>query len=97
MTVYLEFAVTSPLVFVSLQILDVRDVMVVVSRWYGGILLGPDRFKHINNCARNILMDEGYVASAVRHWRGIFVSIFIANFVGFNLTTTTVMNMQESS
>uniref|UniRef100_A0A3B5LUN8 RWD domain-containing protein n=1 Tax=Xiphophorus couchianus TaxID=32473 RepID=A0A3B5LUN8_9TELE len=47
-----------------LQILDVRDVMVVVSRWYGGILLGPDRFKHINNCARNILMDEGYVASA---------------------------------
>ncbi|KAM9849401.1 protein IMPACT isoform 1-T1 [Aulostomus maculatus] len=46
-----------------LQILDVRDVLVVVSRWYGGILLGPDRFKHINNCARNILVDEGYTAS----------------------------------
>uniref|UniRef100_A0A3Q2Q4N3 Impact RWD domain protein n=1 Tax=Fundulus heteroclitus TaxID=8078 RepID=A0A3Q2Q4N3_FUNHE len=46
-----------------LQILDVRNVMVVVSRWYGGILLGPDRFKHINNCARNILMEEGYLAS----------------------------------
>lgn len=46
-----------------LQILDVRNVMVVVSRWYGGILLGPDRFKHINNCARNILMEEGYVCS----------------------------------
>ncbi|AWP11244.1 putative protein IMPACT isoform 3 [Scophthalmus maximus] len=45
-----------------LQILDVRNVMVVVSRWYGGILLGPDRFKHINNCARNILVDEGYTA-----------------------------------
>ncbi|KAM4574556.1 protein IMPACT isoform 3-T3 [Fundulus diaphanus] len=45
------------------QILDVRNVMVVVSRWYGGILLGPDRFKHINNCARNILTEEGYVAS----------------------------------
>ncbi|CAJ1060026.1 protein IMPACT [Xyrichtys novacula] len=44
-----------------LQILDVRNVMVVVSRWYGGILLGPDRFKHINNCARNILVDEGYI------------------------------------
>ncbi|XP_067833872.1 protein IMPACT isoform X2 [Heptranchias perlo] len=43
-----------------MQILDVRNVMVVVSRWYGGILLGPDRFKHINNCARNILVDEGY-------------------------------------
>uniref|UniRef100_A0A672GT22 Impact RWD domain protein n=1 Tax=Salarias fasciatus TaxID=181472 RepID=A0A672GT22_SALFA len=49
-----------------LQILDVRNVMVVVSRWYGGILLGPDRFKHINNCARNILVEEGYVGSTVR-------------------------------
>ncbi|XP_037530972.1 protein IMPACT [Nematolebias whitei] len=45
-----------------LQILDVRNVLVIVSRWYGGILLGPDRFKHINNCARNILVDEGYTA-----------------------------------
>ncbi|KAM7388563.1 hypothetical protein PAMP_024730 [Pampus punctatissimus] len=46
-----------------LQILDVRNVMVVVSRWYGGILLGPDRFKHINNSARNILVEEGYTAA----------------------------------
>uniref|UniRef100_H3DJU3 Impact RWD domain protein n=1 Tax=Tetraodon nigroviridis TaxID=99883 RepID=H3DJU3_TETNG len=49
-----------------LQILDVRNVLVVVSRWYGGILLGPDRFKHINNCARNILVEEGHAASTVR-------------------------------
>ncbi|XP_072425802.1 protein IMPACT isoform X2 [Chiloscyllium punctatum] len=49
-----------------LQILDARNVLVVVSRWYGGILLGPDRFKHINNCARNILVDEGYAELAVR-------------------------------
>ncbi|XP_035379211.1 protein IMPACT isoform X1 [Electrophorus electricus] len=47
-----------------LQILDVRDVLVVVSRWYGGILLGPDRFKHINNCARTILVQEGYMDNA---------------------------------
>ncbi|XP_062869263.1 protein IMPACT [Trichomycterus rosablanca] len=47
-----------------LQILDVRNVLVVVSRWYGGILLGPDRFKHINNCARNILIQEGYAETA---------------------------------
>lgn len=46
-----------------LQILDVRNVLVVVSRWYGGILLGPDRFKHINNCARSILQEEGFLAS----------------------------------
>uniref|UniRef100_A0A8C6VSQ2 Impact RWD domain protein n=1 Tax=Nothobranchius furzeri TaxID=105023 RepID=A0A8C6VSQ2_NOTFU len=50
-----------------LQILDVRDVVVVVSRWYGGILLGPDRFKLINNCARNILVEEGYTASSTTH------------------------------
>uniref|UniRef100_A0AAR2KGE0 RWD domain-containing protein n=1 Tax=Pygocentrus nattereri TaxID=42514 RepID=A0AAR2KGE0_PYGNA len=49
-----------------LQILDVRNVLVVVSRWYGGILLGPDRFKHINNCARNILVQEGYTETMVR-------------------------------
>ncbi|XP_068093383.1 protein IMPACT [Hyperolius riggenbachi] len=46
-----------------MQILDARDVMVVVSRWYGGILLGPDRFKHINNCARNILVEHNYTNS----------------------------------
>ncbi|XP_028335956.1 protein IMPACT isoform X5 [Physeter macrocephalus] len=45
------------------QILNVRNVMVVVSRWYGGILLGPDRFKHINNCARNILVEKNYTSS----------------------------------
>ncbi|XP_028924093.1 protein IMPACT isoform X2 [Ornithorhynchus anatinus] len=43
-----------------MQILNVRNVLVVVSRWYGGILLGPDRFKHINNCARNILVEQKY-------------------------------------
>ncbi|XP_064641819.1 protein IMPACT-like [Lineus longissimus] len=46
-----------------LQITDVQNVMVVVTRWYGGILLGPDRFKHINNCARNILEAHDYIHS----------------------------------
>ncbi|XP_036060816.1 protein IMPACT isoform X3 [Onychomys torridus] len=45
------------------QILNVKNVMVVVSRWYGGILLGPDRFKHINNCARNILVEKNFTSS----------------------------------
>ncbi|XP_045125053.1 protein IMPACT-B-like isoform X2 [Portunus trituberculatus] len=44
-----------------LQILDVVNVMVVVTRWYGGIHLGPDRFKHINNAARQILDSCGYI------------------------------------
>ncbi|XP_032149055.1 protein IMPACT isoform X5 [Sapajus apella] len=46
-----------------MEILNVKNVMVVVSRWYGGILLGPDRFKHINNCARNILVEKNYTNS----------------------------------
>ncbi|XP_054164884.1 protein IMPACT-B-like [Oppia nitens] len=44
-----------------LQILEVKDVVVVVSRWYGGIQLGPDRFKHINNVARDLLLRCGYI------------------------------------
>lgn len=30
-------------------------MLVVVSRWYGGTLLGADRFKHINQAARDAL------------------------------------------
>jgi hypothetical protein len=33
--------------------------VVFVSRWYGGIQLGPDRFKHINNAARSLLVSCG--------------------------------------
>lgn len=43
-----------------MKIMDVQNVLVVVSRWFGGILLGPDRFKHINNCTRTILTEHGY-------------------------------------
>ncbi|KAI5062067.1 hypothetical protein GOP47_0022606 [Adiantum capillus-veneris] len=44
-----------------LQIIDAINVVVVVSRWFGGILLGPDRFKHINNAARSLLNACGYI------------------------------------
>jgi hypothetical protein len=40
---------------------DARDVVVVVSRWYGGIQLGPARFAHINNAARELLGAHGYI------------------------------------
>mmetsp|Transcript_39437 Transcript_39437/g.88269 ORF Transcript_39437/g.88269 Transcript_39437/m.88269 type:complete len:124 (-) Transcript_39437:78-449(-) len=32
-----------------------KNVVVMVTRWFGGIHLGPDRFKHINNAARGVL------------------------------------------
>lgn len=44
-----------------LKIIDASNVMVVVSRWFGGILLGPDRFKHINNAARQLCDQCGYI------------------------------------
>ncbi|KAK9759047.1 Uncharacterized protein family UPF0029 [Popillia japonica] len=44
-----------------LQILNVTNVFVVVSRWYGGIQLGPDRFRHINNAARQVLGEAGVI------------------------------------
>ena len=46
-----------------MEIVDVRNVIVIVSRWYGGIQLGPDRFKHINNVARGLLEREGYTST----------------------------------
>ncbi|KAM7538382.1 hypothetical protein Aperf_G00000073667 [Anoplocephala perfoliata] len=36
-----------------------EGVVVMVTRWYGGILLGPDRFRHINNAASQLLMQQG--------------------------------------
>ena len=37
-----------------------ENVLVVVSRWFGGILLGPSRFGIINNCARTLLVEGGF-------------------------------------
>ena len=47
-----------------MQILDVKNAVVVVSRWFGGILLGGDRFKLINNAARDALELGTFIASS---------------------------------
>lgn len=42
-------------------LLDMRkddNVIVVVSRWFGGIHLGPKRFAHIVNVARELLVER---------------------------------------
>ncbi|KAK8153838.1 ribosomal protein S5 domain 2-type protein [Phyllosticta citrichinensis] len=44
-----------------MQLMDVWDVMVVVTRWYGGVHLGPDRFRIINQTAREALVEGGFV------------------------------------
>ncbi|CAG9467500.1 unnamed protein product [Pedinophyceae sp. YPF-701] len=44
-----------------MQVADVKDCAVVVTRWYGGVLLGPSRFALINNAARQLLEQTGYI------------------------------------
>lgn len=41
---------------------DVRNVIVCVTRWYGGIQLGPDRFRIITNVAKELLQDLGVLS-----------------------------------
>lgn len=43
-----------------MQLMDVWNVMVVVTRWYGGIHLGPDRFRIINTASREALVLGGF-------------------------------------
>ncbi|KAJ7672579.1 ribosomal protein S5 domain 2-type protein [Mycena polygramma] len=49
-----------------LHILEVDNVLVVVTRYFGGIHLGPDRFKHINQAARNALDLGGFLDTPVK-------------------------------
>lgn len=44
-----------------LDMLKVDNVLVVVSRWYGGIHLGPDRFKHISTSTRGALVAGQFI------------------------------------
>ncbi|KAL4977104.1 pyridoxal phosphate-dependent transferase [Aspergillus desertorum] len=43
-----------------MQLMDVWDAVVVVTRWYGGVLLGPDRFRIINAVGRDALVKGGF-------------------------------------
>lgn len=47
-----------------LELTKAENVAVVVTRWFGGILLGPDRFRHINTAARGVLEDGGFLAGS---------------------------------
>ena len=46
-----------------LQVMDVYNVLVIVSRWYGGVKLGPDRFNIINDVAREAVVKGGWTES----------------------------------
>ena len=44
-----------------MQLMDLWDCMVVVTRWYGGQKLGPRRFAVINQTARDAFVRGGFV------------------------------------
>lgn len=44
-----------------LEMTNAENVLVIVSRWYGGIHLGPARFKHIAHVAREVLDENGFI------------------------------------
>ena len=44
-----------------MQLMDAWDVVIIVTRWYGGVLLGPDRFRIINAAARDALVTGHFV------------------------------------
>lgn len=46
-----------------LELMGVWNAMVVVTRWFGGVHLGPDRFRIINQTARNALVKGGFDGS----------------------------------
>jgi hypothetical protein len=41
-----------------LQRSDAKNVVIIVTRWHGGIHIGNDRFKHINKCASDLLQSR---------------------------------------
>lgn len=50
-----------------MQLMDLWNVMVVVTRWYGGIQLGPDRFRIINTVARDAFVKGGFYQEDSSH------------------------------
>jgi hypothetical protein len=48
-----------------LRLMKVENIAIIVTRWFGGVKLGPDRFKLINNCARSVLEKSGLIQKGV--------------------------------
>lgn len=56
--------------FRLIHVKHVENVLVVVTRWYGGVMLGPDRFKIINRAAREALQLTGHLDGHDKNDRG---------------------------
>ena len=60
----LDIMVLSPSSILRRQ--DIKNVMVIVSRWYGGVMLYGDRFKHISNVGREALEVGGFLPNQTK-------------------------------
>ncbi|AOA61689.1 hypothetical protein PP7435_CHR1-0205 [Komagataella phaffii CBS 7435] len=49
-----------------LELYKCRNVLVVVSRWYGGIPLGPSRFRCISSAAQESLKIGGFITTKTK-------------------------------
>ena len=47
-----------------LAVLGAENVLVAVTRWFGGVLLGPQRFRVITECARDVLSQQAWFSRA---------------------------------
>lgn len=54
-----------------MQLMDLWDCCVVITRWYGGHHLGPARFGIINGCARDAFVKAGFVEGEGQHAGGV--------------------------
>jgi hypothetical protein len=53
-----------------MQLMDLWDIMVVVTRWYGGHQLGPKRFSIINTVARDAFVKGNFVKEEISSKKG---------------------------
>ena len=49
--------------YVLLSHRNVENIIVIVTRWFGGVKLGPERFKLINRAARAAIEKTGVLGS----------------------------------
>jgi len=47
-----------------------RGVFIMVTRWYGGTELGPERFRHIKRVAQRLLGEQGIIKEVTTHKKG---------------------------
>ncbi|KAL2710269.1 RWD domain-containing protein [Kluyveromyces marxianus] len=47
-----------------LTVMDAWNVIVAVGRWFGGVHIGPDRFKHINSTTREVIVRGNFATPA---------------------------------